>query len=71
MAAGGKAVVYLRANRTIGNARLTISAGDKTVLRKRYPVLRPPEMERIVLDLADLPAGAGAVKLSLRGEENG
>jgi len=71
LAAGGKAVVYLRANRTIGNARLTISAGDKTVLRKRYPVLRPPEMERIVLDLADLPAGAGAVKLSLRGEENG
>ncbi|HOB35610.1 MAG TPA: FAD-dependent oxidoreductase [Bacillota bacterium] len=71
LAAGGKAVIYLRANRTIGNARLTISAGDKTVLRKRYPVLRPPEMERIVLDLADLPAGAGAVKLSLRGEENG
>lgn len=71
VAAGGKAVIYLRSARTLRNAQVAVTAGGETVLRKRYPMLRPPEMERIVLDLTALPAGAGEVILSLRGEENG
>lgn len=71
LAAAGKGVIYLRSARTIYNAKVDLSADGETVLTKKYSVLRPPEMERIVLDLATIPVGAGEVILSLRGKDNG
>ena len=67
LSAGGQAVVYFRAARTMAGATVSLKAGDQVLFRKRYAAVRPPEMERIVLDLGDLPAGAEKIELSLRG----
>lgn len=67
LAPKGAAVVYFRANRTLSRANLEVRAGDVVLLRKTYAVLRPPEMERIVLDLEKLPALAGQVTINLKG----
>ena len=69
IAAGGQAIIYFRSARTIANAHLEISAGGKVLLKKKYKAVRPPEMERVVLDLALLPNGAEALCLNLRGFE--
>lgn len=71
VAAGGQAVIYLRSARTLRNAQVAVTVGGETLMRKRYPVMRPPEMERLVLDLTAIPAGAEKVILNLKGEENG
>ena len=67
LSAGGQAVVYFRAARTMAGATVSLKAGDQVLFRKRYAAVRPPEMARIVLDLGDLPAGAEKIELSLRG----
>jgi hypothetical protein len=67
IAAGGQAVLYFRSARTIANASLEISAGGQVLLQKKYKAVRPPEMERIVLDLALLPPGTEELSLNLRG----
>ena len=69
--AAGQAVIYLRSARTLRNAQVAVTVGGETLMRKRYPVMRPPEMERLVLDLTAIPAGAEKVILNLKGEENG
>jgi NADPH-dependent 2,4-dienoyl-CoA reductase/sulfur reductase-like enzyme len=62
----GKAVLYFRSNATLKDgATLRLSAGSVTVLEKRYAALRPPEMERIELDLSRLPEGAAEIRLEL------
>lgn len=68
---GGEAVIYLRSSRTIHNAQVDLIVDGVTVLTKKYSVLRPPEMERIALDLAKVPAETREVILSLRGKEDG
>lgn len=67
LSAGGRATIYFRSARTSEGAKVTLAAGGKPLLRKRYPVLRPPEMERLELDLSDLPSGAEQICLSLEG----
>lgn len=42
---------YFRSQREMVNATLTIVAHNDVVFKKRYQKIRPPEMERIILDL--------------------
>ncbi len=42
--------LWFRANATMGRARLVVRAGTETVLERRFESLRPPEMERVMLD---------------------
>ncbi len=68
----GPAVVYFRSNSTIKDGvRVMARAGDATVLDKRYAALRPPEMERVEIDLAAIPPGADSVFLEMERKEGG
>ncbi len=60
-------VLYFRSARTIRDAVFSIRAGEETILVKTYPVVRPPEMERLVLKLAEIPAAAESLTLELKG----
>ncbi len=43
-------VIYFRGRRTMRNAVLTIETDGKKVFEKKYQTVRPPEMERLVID---------------------
>lgn len=51
--ANRKIVLYFRAKETEKNARVQIVHGGKVLFNKKYLSLKPPEMERIELDLSD------------------
>lgn len=64
-----KTVFYFRAGKSCGPAVLRVRCGETELLRRRYRALRPPEMERLVLELpAELSA---ALQFSLEPEEPG
>ena len=79
--AGGEAVIYFRSNATIregvkvrlraiggtiGGATINGAALDGAVLvEKRFAALRPPEMERLIMDPAAIPAGTSELFLEL------
>lgn len=44
--------MYFRSAREMRNAKLKIKIGEKTVFEKKYPVVRPPEMERLSMDFS-------------------
>jgi thioredoxin reductase len=48
------AVIYFRSAEDRGKTRLTVSYDGRDVLTKAYPFLRPPEMERIEIDVMEL-----------------
>lgn len=60
----GSAVLYFRSRRECGAATVAITAADTTVLRHRYSHLRPPEMQRLVLDLQKLPQDAATLTMT-------
>ena len=45
--------LYFRSRQTLGRCRLVITAGGRELFTRNYPFLRPPEMERLTLDLSD------------------
>ena len=45
---------YFRAAKELQNARLLVRSGERVVLNKRYAALRPPEMERVTVNLCGL-----------------
>lgn len=47
-------IVYLRSKNIIENANIVVKADDKVIFSKTYPALKPPEMERLQLDLKDI-----------------
>lgn len=46
-------VVYFRSREVFDNCIFRIKADDRVVFEKKYPFLRPPEMEKIVVDFAN------------------
>ncbi|MBR4726414.1 MAG: FAD-dependent oxidoreductase [Clostridia bacterium] len=61
---------YFRSRAPMGKSRLRLQCGDAVLFEKTYPFLRPPEMERLTVDLRDLPAG-GALTAQLDSLEGG
>ncbi len=47
-----KTVLYFRSREVLGKCSLVLTVDGNEVFRKRYSVLRPPEMERLELDFA-------------------
>lgn len=45
-------VLYFRSREVLNGCRLTITADGREVFAKKYPFLRPPEMERLVIDFS-------------------
>ena len=63
-----KAVIYFRSRRVLGRSKLLIKNGDDVVYEKTFSKLKPPEMERIVLE-PEVLTGAGALELTMTIEE--
>jgi thioredoxin reductase len=61
-----RAFIYFRSSRTMENAVLKLSCGRDVLLERKYPVVRPPETERIVFDPAKLPPRCTAVTIELQ-----
>jgi len=45
-------LVYFRSNDVLNGKKLCVSVDGKTVFEKKYAFLRPPEMERLVIDFS-------------------
>lgn len=45
--------LYFRSRENMGRCRLVITADGREIFTRNYPFLRPPEMERLTLDLSD------------------
>lgn len=67
LASAEPAILYFRVSRARDHAVLELKANKEVLVRKKYPVLRPPEMERIVLDLEKHLILAKSIEISIRG----
>ena len=52
-----KTVVFFRSREVLENAEVVLTSNGKEVFHKKYRHLRPPEMERIVVDLSGVKKG--------------
>ncbi|HAZ31387.1 MAG TPA: pyridine nucleotide-disulfide oxidoreductase [Dehalococcoidia bacterium] len=59
-------ILYFRSSRTLRPAELRIYVDDNEILYKKYPVLRPPEMERLVIPPGVIPAETVEMRLELQ-----
>ena len=70
---GNQAVLYFRSAAQREQAVLTIRAetktGSKTLFKKTFRLLKPPEMERIIVDTASIPAYTQQLSVSLTDAE--
>jgi len=57
------AVVYFRSREELGATLVQVTASGEMVARHRYPHLRPPEMERLEIDLSRIPADATSLDI--------
>ncbi|NLY39239.1 MAG: FAD-dependent oxidoreductase [Firmicutes bacterium] len=64
---GGAVTFYFRSAHTLKNALLTISAGGQILKQKKYLVLRPPEMQRLVFEQAAIPHNAAELAFAITG----
>lgn len=61
----GEAILYFRSDHTFTNARLSVRAGDVELKKKKYRIVKPPEMEKITIPLSDIPEDAGEITIEL------
>lgn len=54
-----RTIVYFRSREIVEKSLFRIRAGDRVIFEKKYPFLRPPEMEKLVVNFekADLSPG--------------
>ena len=53
--------MYFRSNRIYENCIFRLKIDGRTVFEKRYPIVRPPEMERVVINLKGINLRATTV----------
>jgi thioredoxin reductase len=63
-----KAIIYLRSSRTFDEARLRIYSREQEYLSKKLKRVKPPEMERVILDLSKVPPNIDEIIIELKGE---
>jgi len=61
----GEAVIFFRSDHTFKDARLSVRAGGVELKKKKYRIVKPPEMERITIDLSQIPEGAEDITVEL------
>ncbi len=61
----GEAVIFFRSDHTFNDARLSVRAGGIELKKKKYRIVKPPEMERITIDLSQIPEGAKEITVEL------
>jgi thioredoxin reductase len=57
------AVLFFRSKAELRVTVVQVTAGGETVARHRYQHLRPPEMERLEIDLSRIPAGITSLNI--------
>jgi thioredoxin reductase len=55
------AVIYFRSKEEMGKTRLTVTIDGNEVYTKKFPRLRPPEMERLELDFKSMNIKRGSI----------
>ncbi len=55
-----KLTFYFRSKQVRGKSRLSLKLDGKEVWKRNYPLLRPPEMQQIVLDMSKLELNEGS-----------
>ncbi|MBR6480030.1 MAG: FAD-dependent oxidoreductase [Clostridia bacterium] len=57
----GDFVIYFRSARIYNNCVFRLKVDGRTIFEKRYPILRPPEMERVEVSFKGIPLRASTV----------
>lgn len=60
---GSGVVIYFRSREELGVTLVQVTAGGETMTRHCYQHLRPPEMERLEIDLSRIPADATSLDI--------
>lgn len=58
-----KIIIYFRSKENMKNARVKITSNNKIIFNKKYRFLKPPEMERIEIDLDDIEKGTKEINI--------
>ena len=67
-----KTVLYFRSRDVLNGCTLKMRLDGKEVFSKKYPFLRPPEMERLEMDFSSLPLTAAShLELDIEVKTNG
>lgn len=61
-----KPVIYFRVKNIIKNASVSVEAGEKVIFKKSYLILRPPEMQRIDIDMSRLDKPGDSITLKMQ-----
>ena len=67
LTAQNQATIYFRSDRVYKTAALGIYSDGTDYLSKKYRIVKPPEMKRVVLDLSKLPSDTKEVSIELKG----
>ena len=64
-------ILYFRSRDILNGCRFVLSVDGKEVFSKKYPFLRPPEMEKLVLDFSKFDLNEHSeIKLNIEVKEN-
>lgn len=61
-----KVTFYFRCRRTMGESELTVTSGGREIFKKHFSAVRPPEMERVVIDMSKAERSLAPVVFELR-----
>ncbi len=61
----GEAIIFFRSDHTFKDAHLSVKAGGVELKKKKYRIVKPPEMERVTIDLSAIPEGAQEITVEL------
>ncbi len=64
-----KAIIYFRSSKSLKNACLRVYSREEEYVSKKYPVVRPPEMQRVILDLSKITYDIDEIKIELKEEK--
>ncbi|MEW5735591.1 MAG: FAD-dependent oxidoreductase [Thermodesulfobacteriota bacterium] len=67
LSTGNQATIYFRSNRIYKKAVLRVFSDGTEHLTEKYRIIKPPEMERVSLDLSKVPPGTREVGIELKG----
>ena len=65
-----KTVLFFRSREVLGKTEVQVLVNDETVFKKKYARLKPPEMERIVVDFSSVKP-TDKISLEMREVNNG
>lgn len=65
-----KVTFYFRCKRTLGESELVVKSGSKVICKKHFLAVRPPEMERLIVDFSKAEEVREPIAFELREVES-